>query len=438
VRSVAGIAVLATAIAGCDARLTIGAGIDQTGGSAGAAATGGTGNSGGGGGTAGDGGAAASGGTAGTGGASGSGGSAGDGGTSACVEPFVADAISIGGRHGCLLERGTGLVWCWGEGTAGQLGHGQSRNEPFPVRVRSSSRYESVQVLAVATCALRDDARLDCWGNNFDGVLADGGSQSWNEPVETASDVARFSAGSGAVMASTTTNQLLAWGRNSSGQFGLGAPTVGEALREETLVSGVTAQLVALGPDHACITDTMGQTACAGANVYSALGTGGASRSVFSKIDANLRFRALSVNRDRSCGIDVDGALRCWGLNRPVFVDGAPDALRDPELVHATARDFTALSVGADHLCALRAGGALWCVGDNAEGERGESPGPVSRLLTEVTPDTRYSALSAGDHVTCAIRAVDGAPICFGKNDVGQLGRGAGAGPEPGEICKRR
>lgn len=47
----------------------------------------------------------------------------------------VASDVAVGRLHACAVSR-AGVVWCWGAAGDGQLGPGQVRSEPSPVRVR--------------------------------------------------------------------------------------------------------------------------------------------------------------------------------------------------------------------------------------------------------------------------------------------------------------
>ena len=86
----------------------------------------------------------------------------------------------------------------------------------------------------------------------------------------------------------------------------------------------------------------------------------------------------------------------------------------------------TAISAGVDHSCAVVDGAAM-CWGFNNVGQLGDDtrvrksiPVPVSGLTEGVT------AISAGGQYSCAV--VDGAAMCWGSNGNGRLGDGSTAG----------
>ena len=76
---------------------------------------------------------------------------------------------------------------------------------------------------------------------------------------------------------------------------------------------------------------------------------------------------------------------------------------------------YTAVSAGVHHTCAIRAGnGAILCWGWNNDGQ---ADAPVGS----------YTAVGAGVYHTCAIRAGSGVIECWGSNDYGQTNAPAGS-----------
>ncbi|MFH1437662.1 MAG: hypothetical protein ABIJ56_18290 [Pseudomonadota bacterium] len=87
--------------------------------------------------------------------------------------------------------------------------------------------------------------------------------------------------------------------------------------------------------------------------------------------------------------------------------------------------DILAISAGGGHTCALNNRGALLCWGDNAYGQLGDgstddSPLPV--IGAELT--SGIHAVSAGETHTCAIINISGQVVCWGRNNMGQVGNG--------------
>lgn len=134
---------------------------------------------------------------------------------------------------------------------------------------------------------------------------------------------------------------------------------------------------------------------------------------------------SIAAGARHGCAIRGDGALRCWGDNSSGQLgDTTMDSHRAPVEVDGRHRDWTAVAAGEEHSCGLRGDGTLWCWGLGDDGRLG-SPvnGPQPMPLPVGDKGWRFRAVSAGARHTCAIRT-DGALLCWGMNDNGQLGDG--------------
>ena len=92
-----------------------------------------------------------------------------------------ATQITAGISHTCALRQ-TGTITCWGNNWAGQLGNGQSGDDPWdnsadssvPVEVLNITDATQITASFSHTCALRQTGTITCWGNNFFGQLGNG------------------------------------------------------------------------------------------------------------------------------------------------------------------------------------------------------------------------------------------------------------------------
>lgn len=138
----------------------------------------------------------------------------------------------------------------------------------------------------------------------------------------------------------------------------------------------------------------------------------------------------VSVGRDRTCALDVEGAAWCWGAEgaAPTGTGGATATCRSGPCVPSPARvrgglRFRAVAVGAGHACAVALDGGAWCWGDNEQGQLGVGSPRVAGEPVSVPAQGPFVAIAAGSDHSCAIR-VDGTAVCWGGNAMGQLGRG--------------
>lgn len=357
---------------------------------------------------------------------------AGTDGGSSCANPFVASAIAAGDFHACAIS--ASKVYCWGLALSGQLGNGNTDLRTTPTQIADTGDFTAITAMTNGTCALRADGMLRCFGDNFSGGMANGGSQSVTSPIDTISGAAVIAGGDGFMLTRDAAGLATVWGANFDGNLGLGAATVGTAVRTETTIAASMFGRLATGYHHACVTNTSGNALCAGDNVTSQLGIAGGDRDVFTLVTNALAFVVLDGGYETTCGVTTGGELYCWGRNDPVYIAGQGNPAASPTRM-GTLAGFTDVSVGFDTLCALRDGGRLYCVGDGDLGGLGLSDELDRDTLTEVTPGTTYSSVSVGRDYACAIRATDSVLVCFGRNDGGQLARGASTTRGVEDVC---
>lgn len=97
--------------------------------------------------------------------------------------------LSPGQRHSCALAS-AGSVHCWGANDLGQLGDGTGRaSATQAVQVRGVDDAVQISASSDATCALRADTTVVCWGRNADGQLGDGTTQNASSPVVVRADL---------------------------------------------------------------------------------------------------------------------------------------------------------------------------------------------------------------------------------------------------------
>ena len=115
----------------------------------------------------------------------------------------AATSIATGDQGACAVLAG-GTVDCWGDGSYGELGDGNSgthvcpegdlpnertnRCSPTPQRVTGITNAVQVAVGDDSTCARLATGAVDCWGDNGAGQLGDG-------TVDGASNCGRYDAG---------------------------------------------------------------------------------------------------------------------------------------------------------------------------------------------------------------------------------------------------
>lgn len=141
----------------------------------------------------------------------------------------------------------------------------------------------------------------------------------------------------------------------------------------------------------------------------------------FEKVTGVVGAASVAVAQENACARLRSGDVVCWMLGAD-HIDPSSKA----------AMDAVELVAGGKHFCARRGGGSVVCWGDNESGQLGagapeEAGVPVSSVGLD-TPVTiggsgDVAGLAAGAEHTCALRR-GGDVVCWGKNDLGQLGDG--------------
>jgi alpha-tubulin suppressor-like RCC1 family protein len=95
-----------------------------------------------------------------------------------------ATSVAAGGGHICaaILDGG---VKCVGENSSGQLGNGKTSESFKPVQVDGLvGNVISVIANFDFTCALLNDGKVKCWGDNSTGQLGNGTKENSSVPVD--------------------------------------------------------------------------------------------------------------------------------------------------------------------------------------------------------------------------------------------------------------
>ena len=137
-------------------------------------------------------------------------------------------AVSCGGDHTLALKK-NGTLWAWGSNEGGQLGLGTSDDglvaHPTPTQVGGASDWAAVSCGDNNyTVALKKDGSLWAWGSKAYGQLGLGHTNNKKTPTEVGSahNWAAVSCGIGHTLALKKNGTLWAWGRGDWGQLGLG------------------------------------------------------------------------------------------------------------------------------------------------------------------------------------------------------------------------
>jgi alpha-tubulin suppressor-like RCC1 family protein len=204
--------------------------------------------------------------------------------------------IAAGSFHTCTLLS-TGAVRCWGYASYGQLGYGSTStigDSETPASAGDVNVGGTVLQIAAGglhTCALLSTGAVRCWGAGSYGRLGYGNTSTIGDSETPASAgdvnvggaVTQIAAGTYHTCALLSTGAVRCWGRGDYGQLGYGnTSTIGDD-EDETPASagdvnvGGTVIQIAAGNYHTCALLSTGAVRCWGDGRYGRLGYGNTS-----------------------------------------------------------------------------------------------------------------------------------------------------------------
>jgi len=335
--------------------------------------------------------------------------------------------VGNGGGHTCAI-RGDGALFCWGFNGDGRLGDGTFEDRAQPAGVEGFfSQTVNASGGLFHTCGVKNTGGVWCWGQGSDGQLGSGSTSATASPAAVSglsSGVVEVGAGHYHSCARKSDGTVWCWGKNDHGQLGDGTFTSRLAA---ALVPGISgARSLAVGGNHTCIIGGNGGVGCWGSNQYGQLGDGGtADRSTPNSVGGVLASDVVSLSSGsfHTCAVKADGSAWCWGYNlKGRLGDGTLTSRSAPTAVSGLSSGVTQISAGGHQTCALKSDGSVWCWGSNQYGQIGDGTTTDRLVPTPVfgLPFPAAGVFCGGAHV-CAL--LDrGALWCWGNNDSGRLG----------------
>lgn len=356
------------------------------------------------------------------------------------------EVVGLGGRvrevaltstyyeeHACALLE-SGKVKCWGQNAAGQLGEGTTENRASPTDVIGlEAGVESISISGRNGCALMQDDRIKCWGNESNGRLGDGLGNGGSRPSKVLGlegvVASALVAGGSHNCVLTEKGGVKCWGGNHFGQLGDGTR---DARPVPTDVPGLEAGVIQLvaGHGHNCALLASGVVKCWGWNVFGQVGDGTTTnRTKPFTVPGLKRGEVVSLELDAqlTCALLESGGVKCWGDNSYGQLGrGRIEGDRKAGYVKGLTSGVAKVSLGDFHMCALLESGGVKCWGWNNRGQGGIDDASKIELLTPtdvIGLGAGVADVVASNHFTCALMA-SGEVKCWGANHEGELGDG--------------
>jgi alpha-tubulin suppressor-like RCC1 family protein len=326
--------------------------------------------------------------------------------------PFAEDlvgatSIACGETHACALVGDQ--VWCWGSSGSGyELGHD---GLGYVAGQTVASGASSLVVGRYHGCAMGPGGTR-CWGVNEQSFTVDGGMVD-----------------------------------GVDGRLGF----VGPSTRDAAAAPAFDGASVLAAGGHFTCRASADEVRCVGFNESDVTGLRHYGHDPVGSPVAGLAhpILGLSAGYVHACALGADGRAYCWGgdtyqvLASPTTVPECferspafgcrPDALPARVEVGFDAVPLRALSRGlSDTMCAITRSGEVTCWGANDYGQAGVDPTVASRL-DRLSQRVRVEDGGAPiDHAVevacgaafCCARRDDDEVLCWGENDLGQLGDG--------------
>jgi cysteine-rich repeat protein len=309
--------------------------------------------------------------------------------------------LAAGANHTCALLD-TGAVRCWGAGESGQLGYGNTENigdDEVPATARDvnvGGRVIRLVAGGAHTCALLEAGAVRCWGEGSSGQLGYGNTENIGDDeapaaagnVSVGGRVLTLAAAEAHTCALLKTGAVRCWGDGSYGQLGHGNTNhIGDdeapATAGDVSVGGVAVRLAA-GAHHTCAVLTPGTVRCWGAGESGRLGYGNTNRigddetpATAGDVGVGGRVVRLAAGEAHTCALLDRGAVRCWGEGasgrlgygntNDIGDDESPVVAGDVNVGNGVVQ----VAAGGEHTCALMDTGPVRCWGNGLAGRLG-------------------------------------------------------------------
>ncbi|MFM7080859.1 MAG: RCC1 domain-containing protein, partial [Actinomycetota bacterium] len=290
-------------------------------------------------------------------------------------KPLVASQVSAGRWFSCALDQ-FGKPYCWGSNFVASLGDGTTETRAFALSTIGDRNLKTLVSHGLHTCGLDGSGIAYCWGNGQPLGSVSSGSGSSPTRVEAPQPFATIHIAASSTCGITSGGTAYCWGTDA-------APIDFRSWRRS-------------------------QTPI--------------------EFDPSVAISSISAGHVRGCYIETSGSASCWPANtndeRPAVLPFAHKFV--PDSLTGVANGYP---IGG-HSCARDITRGWMCWGSNNQGQLGAIDGLQCGFSTSFcsgffrnTLTTEFSTIKAGDGFTCGLKP-DGQILCWGLNNLGQLGRG--------------
>jgi prepilin-type N-terminal cleavage/methylation domain-containing protein len=316
--------------------------------------------------------------------------------------------ISAGWGHTCALDSDY-LAYCWGYNGYGQLGDNTTNNSHVPVQVNVATVLGGRTIKAISTgyghdCVIASDDNVYCWGMGTAGELGNASSTTSSTAVAVSTSGVLSGKTIKKISSVGETNCVIAsddlaycWGAGGNGELGNNTTSnsnVPVAVNTVGVLSGKTILSIVTRGGSSCVIASDNHDYCWGSNTNGGLGNNSTSYSLVPVAVSTagvLNGKSLQTiaTGDTSCAIDTNNVIYCWGANSsgqlginstvqslvPVAVDTS-GVLSGKSLID--------IQTGNSFTCALASNKQTYCWGANGSGTLGNNSTTQSLVPVQV------------------------------------------------------
>lgn len=374
----------------------------------------------------------------------------------------AVDVTAIEAGYAVSCATVSGLAYCSGRNTNGELGNGDTTgtatNTFGAVQTSTGLAGKTVTDMAVSPLAsaivfvsVVADGQLYSWGNNNFGTLGNGTTAAVMpnsfSPVAaimdgtmTGEQVKQVDSGDGHTCGVTVNGKGFCFGAGGNGRLGDGT-TTSRTKPTEIYMAGVLAgrtiqKIVGMSGSSCALSN--GAVYCWG---NGNLGNGSGGTSVFpvavdtSGVMAGKTIVDIFASAAVTCALDTAGKVYCWGSNTSGEIgngSSTSSVFNSPvatDMVNVSGGGFKSISGKQDHFCGIGLGdNSLYCWGANGNfvsgigTAAGSSLRPV--LVTQLggVSGKNITYIGSGRSTSCVVAS--GTGYCIGYNALGSLGVG--------------
>lgn len=261
---------------------------------------------------------------------------------------------------------------------------GNSTSETiFSIKVLNKYQHSFIDISSgeLHTCAIKSDGIIYCWGRNDSGQLGVGDTIDRKRPVKV--NFSRFiekdaslvfqkvKSAEASTCALSNRNEIYCWGYNIDARLGDGTnenSNIPIKVDASNLTQNESFKDFDILGGHVCGLTNLGNLYCWGSNSFGQLGDNDTKlipTTQYSNEFNNLIFKSVATGYLFTCGLSNEGKLYCWGRN--IYGELGVDISTAESInpILVSNSIFTQISAGNAFSCSIKDDGDVYCLGAN-------------------------------------------------------------------------